>query len=145
MDFNTAEKEYPGAFVILDPKNKFCPNEHEFTIKDSGERQQFTSGMQRDTAKDKSDPSLIYDGPMFERWIEHLRKGAIKYEKRNWMKAGGQPELDRFRESAFRHFIQWWRGDRDEDHSAAVFFNINGAEYVMERLNVHPTNSKKIS
>jgi hypothetical protein len=23
------------------------------------------------------------------------------------------------------------RGDRDEDHAAGVFFNINGAEYVL--------------
>lgn len=104
-----------------------------FTIKDSGERQQFESGMVRDTATNKIDYSLILDGPMFKRWARHLTNGAIKYAKRNWMKASGEPELERFRESALRHFIQWYYGETDEDHASAVFFNINGAEYVKDR------------
>lgn len=106
-----------------------------FTIKDSGERLQFDSGMVRDTAKGKIDYSLAVDGPMFIRWAIHLSKAAEgKYEKRNWMKATGQAEIARFRESAFRHFMQWYNGEVDEDHAAAVYFNINGAEYVKERL-----------
>src|SRR5689334_11815910 len=102
------------------------PEARAFEIKDSGERKQFASGMVRDTATDKTDFTLVFDGPMFERWAEHLTKGARKYAKRNWMKAAGAEELDRFKESAVRHFIQWLRGDTDEDHAAAVFFNING-------------------
>ncbi len=105
-----------------------------FNINDSGERQQFTSGMVRDVATDKTDYSLVLDGPMFQRWAEHLTNGAKKYAKRNWMKANGQAEYDRFKESALRHFIQWFRGDTDEDHASAVFFNINGAEYTKDRL-----------
>ena len=103
-----------------------------YEIKDSGERQQFAGGMVRDVATDKTDYSLILDGPMFTRWAEHLTNGAKKYEKRNWMKASSSAEYDRFRESALRHFIQWYNGDTDEDHAAAVFFNINGAEYVYD-------------
>lgn len=106
----------------------------DFQIKDSGERQQFESGMVRDVATNKVDYSLILDGPMFKRWAQHLTSGAIKYAKRNWMKASGDTELERFRESAIRHFIQWYYGDIDEDHAAAVFFNINGAEYVNDRV-----------
>jgi hypothetical protein len=106
----------------------------EFTIKDSGARAQFESGMVRDTADDKIDYTLTLDGPMFERYAIHLTKGAKKYSKRNWMQANGQEELERFRESALRHFLQWYHGDRTEDHAAAVWFNINGAEYVQERL-----------
>ena len=106
----------------------------EYNVKDSGQRQQFAGGMQRDVTDGKIDYSLVFDGPMLKRWAEHLTKGAIKYLKRNWMKATGQEELDRFRESAARHFAQWMQGDRDEDHAAAVIFNINGAEYVRERL-----------
>lgn len=105
-----------------------------FVIKDSGERQQFTSGMVRDVTEGKTDYSLVMDGPMFKRWAIHLTKGAIKYAKRNWMKASGQEELDRFRESALRHFLQWYWGETDEDHAAAVIFNVNGAEYVKEKL-----------
>jgi hypothetical protein len=108
--------------------------EAAFMIKDSGERTQFDSGMVRDVTTGKTDYSLVLDGPMFDRWAVHLTKGAQKYDKRNWMKAAGPAELDRFRESALRHFLQWYRGETDEDHAAAVLFNINGAEYTKERL-----------
>jgi hypothetical protein len=71
---------------------------------------------------------------MLRRWAIHLTSGAKKYTADNWMQAQGEAELNRFRESAFRHFMQWYYGDRDEDHGAAVFFNINGAEYVRGRM-----------
>lgn len=105
-----------------------------FLVKDSGERTVFASGMQRDVSTNKVDYSLILDGPMFDRWAEHLTKGALKYVARNWMLAGGKEEYDRFRQSAIRHFRQWFRGDVDEDHAAACYFNINGAEYTKGRL-----------
>ena len=113
--------------------------EKQFQVKDSGKRIQFDSGMVRDTTEGKTDYSLILDGPMFKRFAIHLTKGAVKYSKRNWMKASGQAELDRFRESAVRHFLQWYWGDIDEDHAAAVWFNINCAEYVKEKLNEEKT------
>lgn len=103
-------------------------------IKDSGVRESFASGMVRDTAQDKTNVALVFDGPMLWRWATHLTLGAVKYAKRNWMKAAGEAELERFRESAARHFAQWYRGDTDEDHAAAVIFNINGAEYVRDKL-----------
>lgn len=108
----------------------------KFVIKDSGKREQFESGMVRDTTGDKIDYMLVLDGPMFERWAVHLTNGAKKYAKRNWMKAAGDEELNRFKESALRHFIQWLHGDRDEDHAAAIIFNINGVEYVKEKRKV---------
>lgn len=104
-----------------------------FVVKDSGKRQEYPSGMVRDTSDDKIDYTLALDGPMFERYAAHLTAGARKYEKRNWMKARTSEEYERFRESALRHFLQWFRGDDDEDHAAAVLFNINAAEYVLER------------
>ena len=106
----------------------------DFTVKDSGARRQFESGMVRDITDGKTDYALVLDGPMFERWAVHLTKGAAKYEKRNWMKAEGREEYERFRESAFRHFLQWYRGETDEDHAAAVIFNMNGCEYVKTKL-----------
>lgn len=115
-------------------------NLYEFTIKDSGERQEFTSGMVRDTTTGKTEWHRIIDGPMLSRWAVHLTKGGIKYPDikpgvANWTLACGDPEYQRFKQSAFRHFMQWFNGDRDEDHAAAVFFNINGAEYVRGKLN----------
>lgn len=105
-----------------------------YGLKDSGERRVFESGMHRDTDAGKVRYDLVFDGPLIERLAVHLTKGAQKYRPRNWMQAAGQEELDRFRESASRHFIKWWRGDTDEDHMAAVVFNLNGAEYVRERM-----------
>jgi hypothetical protein len=102
----------------------------EPTIKDSGARQQFDSGMVRDVTTDKINYALALDGPLFERYARHLTLGARKYAERNWMKASGAAELKRFRESALRHFWQWWNGETDEDHFAACVFNLNGAEYV---------------
>lgn len=119
----------------------------DFTVKDSGERSQFASGMQRDVTIGKCRYDLAFDGPMLARYAEHLTKGALKYEPRNWMKANSQAELDRFRESAIRHFVQWVRGDKDEDHAAAVWFNINGYEYTRERMPgpimIHPFDDEK--
>lgn len=103
-----------------------------FVVKDSGAREEFDSGMVRDVEDDKTDYTLAVDGPMFERWAEHLTQGAKKYIARNWMQARGMAEYMRFRRSAFRHFMQWYWGEVDEDHAAAVFFNINGAEFVKE-------------
>lgn len=105
-----------------------------FVVKDSGERRVFSGGMVRDTDQGKVRYDLVLDGPMFKRYAVHLTKGAQKYEARNWMKAAGQEEADRFRQSALRHFIQWYNGETDEDHAAAVWFNINGAEYVEGKL-----------
>ena len=102
----------------------------EYEVKDSGERQAFEGGIVRDTTAGKTHWALVADGPMLRRWAEHLTKGAVKYAARNWMLASGEAEYERFRESAFRHFMQWYYGYQDEDHAAAVYFNINGAEYV---------------
>ena len=71
---------------------------------------------------------------MLKRWAELMTRGAEKYDDDNWMKANSMAEYTRFRQSAARHFEQWLAGDRDEDHAAGVIFNINGAEYVKERL-----------
>ena len=111
-------------------------------MKDSGARAQFDSGMVRDVEDDKTDYSLILDGPMFDRWAEHLTKGAKKYAPRNWMKASGDAELQRFKRSALRHFLQWYRGEADEDHAAATIFNINGAEYVKDRFDPIATDEE---
>lgn len=113
-------------------KRSFDPADR-FVVKDSGKRQTSSTGMVRDVADDKIDYSLLFDGPMFHRLAVLLHRGAKKYSKRNWMKARTLKELNRAKESAFRHFVQWFRGDDDEDHAAAVSFNINEVEYIKGR------------
>lgn len=105
-----------------------------FEVKDSGEREEYPSGMRRDTEEGKIDFTLVLDGPMMRRYAAHLTKGASKYGPRNWQHANSVEELERFRRSAFRHFVQWMEGDVDEDHAAAVWFNVNAAEYVRQQL-----------
>ena len=112
---------------------------NEFVVKDSGARHEFSGGMVRDTAAGKVDYSRALDGPMFRRWAEHLTRAETKYPDvepgvPNWTLAEGQEELIRFRKSALRHFLQWYWGDIDEDHAAAAFFNINGYEFLQEKL-----------
>jgi len=106
-----------------------------YVTQDSGQRSQFASGMQRDVTASKTKWHLIASGPMLRRWAGLLTRGAAKYDDNNWMKANSNIELDRFKESAFRHFMQWYYADdTNEDHAAAVYFNINGYEYTKERI-----------
>lgn len=114
---------------------------NNYTIKDSGERQEFSTGMVRD-----SQEKVRYDLlPLFalERWAIHMTQGAKKYSPWNWAKASTKEELERFIASACRHFYAWLSDETDEDAMAAVFFNMAGAEMVKaklrnEKLNVKP-------
>jgi hypothetical protein len=112
----------------------------EFTTKDSGERVEFATGMRRDTTKGKPRFDLVSpaDQPLNQtmtyRHAMLMARGAEKYGDRNWEKASTPEELDRFKQSAYRHFMQWYHGESDEDHAAAVYFNIAGAEYAKGRV-----------
>ena len=105
----------------------------DFTVKDSGQRIDYPSGMRRDTQTGKPDYTLIHI-PFLRRFAMHLTRGAAKYGEGNWLLANSEEELARFRKSAFRHLIQWLNEEEDEDHMAAVVFNLMAAEYVRGRL-----------
>lgn len=101
--------------------------------------EEFASGLKRDTTDGKINWSLVYDGPLLRRWAILMTEGAKVKGKRNWLNAGSVPEtaeddLERFREGAARHFAQWMNGETDEDHAAAVVFNLNGYEHVKKRM-----------
>ena len=109
--------------------------------KDSGERTEFSTGMLRDTARDKirfdliTPPGIPFDEQMLTRWAALMTRGAEKYGAHNWLKAETQEELDRFRESLCRHFFQYIMGVEDgEDHAAAILFNVSGIEMVKWKL-----------
>lgn len=105
----------------------------QFVVKDSGVREEYASGMRRDTQEGKPDYTLIHI-PFLTRIAIHLGKGAIKYGENNWQLANSLSELRRFQKSAFRHLVQWLMGEKDEDHMAAVCFNLMAAEYVKDRI-----------
>lgn len=119
----------------------------EFVIKDSGDRKTFSTGMVRDTAEGKTRYDLLIPKncrhPMLIRWAEHLTKGAVKYSPRNFEVAETEEELERAYESTWRHFIQWIMGEDDEDHAAAMYFNIQLAELIQERLS-NKRSAKKL-
>lgn len=112
----------------------------ERIIKDSGVRIDFASGMVRDTSVGKPRFDLLipenmpYELLPLTRVADLLSGGAIKYSDRNWEKANSKAELDRMKQSAFRHFVQWIAGEVDEDHMAAVVFNLFAAEYTKWRI-----------
>lgn len=105
-----------------------------FETKDSGARLEYKSGMVRDTNEGKARFDLIhpkgvpYKHQMITRFAELMQRGGVKYGDHNWERAAGQSELDRFKESALRHMEQWFCGEEDEDHAAAVMFNIMAYE-----------------
>ena len=99
----------------------------DFKIKDSGKRQQFDTGAQRDS-EDKSRPDLVSAHALWRVGV-HLKKGAEKYGERNWEK--GMPK-ERFYASAYRHMLQYQQGDKTEDHLAAVIFNIQAIMHFEE-------------
>lgn len=105
-----------------------------FVTKDSGKRETFESGMQRDSGEKDLRPDLIW-GPLLIRWAELMGRGAKKYGERNWELACTERELHRARESLFRHFVQYFYSlDTSEDHAAAIIFNLAECEYIKERL-----------
>ena len=107
-----------------------------YKTKDSGKRMDYKSGMCRDSLEDKArfGDLLVKDMPYEEqllfRWAMLRTRGATKYGDRNCELATSKEELDRFKDSAFRHFIQYYTGEQDEDHATAVLFNIQMAEMV---------------
>lgn len=111
-------------------------NMSEFITKDSGKREEFSTGMKRDIQSDKPRYDLIGTSgwEMIKRWAELMGRGAIKYGELNFEKAETEEEMKRFKSSALRHMIQYFNGDTDEDHAAAVFFNVAGVEMVKNKL-----------
>lgn len=111
-----------------------------FTTKDSGVRAEYDSGMVRDTEEGKARFDLLfpldvpYANQMMTRFAELMARGAKKYDARNWEKARGAEELARYKSSALRHLIQWLSGEEDEDHAAAVMFNLMAGETVKFKM-----------
>ena len=97
----------------------------DFTTKDSGEREHWDSGAQRDTEEGKGCYDLL--PPMcIKRVAELYQRGAEKYDPSNWTKG---IESRRYLSSMLRHAFQYAEGDREEDHLAAVVFNAFGLMY----------------
>lgn len=106
-----------------------------YETKDSGERMVKDYGFQRDVEKGKARFDLLlpadvpYEHQFLTRVASLLARGAEKYNDRNW-EGAREEDLARFKSSAFRHFMQWINGEKDEDHAAAVVFNLLAHETI---------------
>ena len=101
-----------------------------FQLKDSGERQEFSTGAQRDIQQGKGRFDLLSPVAL-RRLAIIMERGAIKYECRNWER--GMP-LSRFMDSAIRHLMQLLDGMDDEDHAGQALFNIMGYIHTEHRI-----------
>lgn len=110
-------KTVPGMTKKLPTKPELSPG--GYVTKDSGERQEFSTGAVRDTQEGKPRYSLIPPAPL-KRLAELYTRGAEKYDAYNWHK--GQP-TSRIFDSLLRHIEAYRLGDRSEDHLAAVSWN----------------------
>jgi len=97
-------------------------NDDYAEVKDSGAREEFSTGAVRDTGAGKGRFDLLPYYPL-ERLARHYENGARKYDDNNWRK--GIP-LKRYKESALRHLLKAVEGFTDEDHWAAAMWNIAG-------------------
>ena len=100
----------------------------------------FDTGAQRDTADGKLRMSLIPQKEL-ERVMKRYLSGAQKYGENNWMK--GMP-LSVYYDCAHRHLSAWWSGEDDEDHAAAVVWNMLCAMWTESNNNSKTHNSHGI-
>lgn len=149
VDPNYRPNHYFNDPVLGDPalcgdSNHNHPEEEpvgsKYVTKDSGQRQDYASGMRRDLQEGKPRFDLIFpEGVAFEdqlltRFAGLLERGAAKYGDNNWQLANSDEELKRFRASGLRHMIQWACGETDEDHATAVIFNLMAYENTKRKM-----------
>jgi len=89
-------------------------------VLDSGERQQFETGSQRDTQDGKGMPSLLQFISIMEV-SKVAESGASKYLPHNWRR--GQP-LSRYLDSAMRHMFKFAMNWQDEPHLSMAIWNL---------------------
>lgn len=101
-----------------------------FVTKDSGVRQHYATGARRDTQSGKGRYDLIPPEAL-RRLAQLYERGAAKYGDRNW--EVGIP-VSRCFSSALRHLMQALASEADEDHLAAVLFNVAAIITYRERI-----------
>lgn len=103
----------------------------KYALKDSGERQVFNTGAQRDIQQVEKGRYDLISPIALKRIAIVLAKGACKYSDRNWEK--GMP-MSRYIDSALRHLSQYIEGKRDEDHLGQAFWNLHSALHMEEQI-----------
>jgi hypothetical protein len=99
-------------------------------LQDSGNRTVFETGAVRDRPGGKGRYDLL-PPEAIDRLAKHYENGAKKYADRNWEK--GLPLANLF-DSMLRHAFKLLAGETDEDHAAAVMWNVAGFITTAERI-----------
>jgi hypothetical protein len=121
-------KHKQGVLVITDIQDAKM---NKFITKDSGQRKEWKSGFRRDTDEGKLRYDLI-PVEMLDRLAGLYTRGAIKYGDSNWKLAEDKDAIERFKQSAWRHFLDWQAGrNSEEDHGIATVFNIFAYEWLV--------------
>ena len=89
-------------------------------LNDTGQRTEYDTGAMRENAPGKGRFDLIPFQALM-RLAKHYENGRHKYTERNWEQ--GMP-IGRYYDAAFRHLIKYADGWNDEDHLAAVLWNV---------------------
>jgi len=108
--------------VSFEKGGKGVKSMHDYTLHDSGERQQFATGAVRDRQAGKGRFDLL-PALAVTRLARHFEKGAAKYGDRNWEQ--GIP-LSRFLDLSLIHISEPTAWD-DEDHLVAAAWNLLAA------------------
>lgn len=101
----------------------------KYDLKDSGKREQFSTGSKRDIRLGKGRFDLLPPEALTLLAI-HFEKGGSKYGFRNWER--GQP-ISRYMDSTLRHLCKYLAGELDEDHLVAAGWNVLAAITTRER------------
>jgi hypothetical protein len=79
--------------------------------------------------------------------IEYIKRIAWLYTRwaeiywvRNWEKGVSEEYIDKMKQSLWRHFIQYLDWDTDEDHLAAVCFNLFWHDFLTNKLKEKNSN-----
>lgn len=105
-------------------------SENTKELKDSGVRQEFSTGAVRDAQTGKGRFDLIPFWPTLAYGCI-MEAGALKYAANNWRK--GMP-LSRYIDSAQRHLEKYKAGFRDEPHLWQAFWNIGCAIHTQVQI-----------
>jgi len=127
----------PGTCKSMTLKKYNEAGEYE-SVKDSGERREFSTGSVRDVRKGKGRFDLIPPCSL-RRLAKHYENGAHKYGDRNWEK--GQP-LSSYVDSMLRHGQDYLSGDRSEDHLAAIAWNAFAIMFTEELIRLEKLPSE---
>lgn len=90
-----------------------------YKLRDSGKREDFSTGSRRDTRDGKGRYDLLPPIAIFEV-ARIFEEGAKKYGDNNWTK--GQP-LSRYIDSALRHSFKVLEKEKTENHAAQALWN----------------------